>query len=178
MRKLVPASVFVALLALSAAVGAQSASVPSALAGTWRRTVSTQRARSIVLAAFQPRLANFPGFLQSIGRDRISESLPMPHRVQVAIEGERVHVTYVGESRVSIATPLGGSTRVRDADGETRRVTQRLRGGWLEQVYTGDDGSVHRLLSTEPDGSTMHLDFTAHNERLGEPVRWRIDYRR
>ena len=57
-------------------------------------------------------------------------------------------------------------------------MTQRLRGGWLEQVFADDSGTVTRLLSVEPDGRTLHADLTVNHERLGEPVRWRLDYAR
>lgn len=157
---------------------AQDGRVPSVLEGTWRRAIGAERARQVVAAAFEPRLARFPAMLRGIARDRITESLPMPDRVAVAL-GERVRVTYLYEDRrLRVDTALGGTTRVRDVDGETRRVSQRLQRGWLEQVFRGADGDVHRLLSTEPDGATMHLDYTVHNERLGEAVRWRVDYRR
>ncbi len=172
-----------ALLCLAASigggrVGAQDARVPDTLAGTWTRSVPAARARAIVLSAFEPRLTRFPEIMRPIARDRIATGLPMADRIDVALDGRRVRVTFTGERRVVIETPLGGSGRVRLEDGDERRVTQRLRGGWLEQELTNDDGTIQRLLSTEGDGRTMHVDYTVHNEQLGAPVRWRVDYGR
>ncbi|MCB9597523.1 MAG: hypothetical protein H6719_32690 [Sandaracinaceae bacterium] len=166
------------LLVTASAVVAQTPSVPSTLEGAWRRQPSATEARRTVIAAFEPRLEVFPEMLRGIARDRITESLPMADRIEIAVAAERVRVAYVTQRRVVIDTPLGGSARVRLEDGDERRAVQRLRGGWLEQVFTDDQGRVERLLSTEPDGSTLHLDYTVHNSRLGAPVRWRIDYRR
>lgn len=157
---------------------AQTEGVPSTLAGTWRATVTEDRARDIAMAAFRPRIDALPSFVQGMVRSRIRDRMRPASRIEISLEGDRVRVTNHGQRRQVIETPLGGTTRVRGADGENRRVTQRLRGGWLEQVFQGEDGSVTRLLSTEADGQTLHTDITVSNERLGAPVRWRLDYTR
>ena len=175
-HRIAPLLVLLCLVALALPGGAQDASIPDTLVGSWRRDPSAQRARSTVLGAFEPRLTRFPELLRPMARDRIAESLPMPDRIDVAVRSGNVRVTYSTARRVVVDSPLGSTTRVVLDDGEPRRVVQRLRGGWLEQIYTNDDGSFHRLLSTEADGSTLHLDYTVHNERLGGPIRWRIDY--
>lgn len=171
--------VVLALLALAGSAVAQTPSVPGTLAGAWRRRANATQARHAVISAFEPRLTRFPEMMRGIARDRIAESLPMAERLEVAVNGDRVRTTTQASGhRVVVDTPIGGSTRVRLEDGDERRVVQRLSGGWLEQVFTNDDGSIRRLLSTEPDGSTLHVDYTVHNTTLGDPVRWRIDYQR
>ena len=158
---------------------AQTERVPGTLAGTWNATVSQDRARDIALAAFRPRIDALPSFVQGMVRSRIRERMQPATRIEITLDGNRVRVTNHGRRRIVVETPLGGTTRVRGDDGEPRRVTQRLRGGWLEQVFVGsDDGQVTRLLSTEADGRTLHADLTVTNERLGAPVRWRLDYTR
>lgn len=178
MKRLTVSLAFVSLLGLSTLVTAQPAHVPAVLEGDWRSTVSQDRAREIVLAAFRPRLEGLPSFMRGMVEGRIRERTRPTTRIEIAIDGERVRVVDHRSRAVTVETALGGSTRVTGDDGETRRVTQRLRGGWLEQVFEGDSGTVHRLLSVEPDGRTLHADMTVDNERLGGPVRWRLDYRR
>ena len=178
MQRLAQSLAFLGPLCLAALVTAQAPSVPTTLAGSWRCTVSPDRARDIALAAFQPRIDALPSFVQGMVRDRIRERMRPPTRLEIALEGDRVRVTNIGARRVVVDTPLGGTTRVVGDDGESRRVTQRLRSGWLEQVFQGENGNVSRLLSTEPDGQTLHADLTVENERLGAPVRWRLDYTR
>jgi len=177
-RRFIAATGFVGLLALSALGTAQTASVPSILEGQWRSTVSQRRAREIVVAAFRPNLERIPSLMRGMVEERIRERTRPTTRIEISLEGDRVRVVDHRSRAVAVETPLGGSTRVTGDDGETRRVTQRLRGGWLEQVFEGENGTVHRLLSVEPDGQTLHADMTVENERLGDPVRWRLDYRR
>ncbi len=170
----------VLLVAVAGTAIAQGpASIPSTLAGTWERHGSTTEARRTVLAAFEPRIRTFPEIMWGVARERISESLPTAERIEITTSAQRVRVvTHASGRRVVVDTALGGSTRVRLEDGDERRVVQRLRGGWLEQVFDNDDGSIQRLLSTEADGQTLHVDYTVHNTTLGAPVRWRMDYGR
>lgn len=167
-------------LAMAGTVAAQDQpSIPSTLVGTWQRQVSAEEARRTVLAAFEPRIRTFPEIMWGIARERIAASLPMADRIEIATGPSRVRVTtHASARRVVVETPLGGSARVELEDGDERRATQRLRSGWLEQVFANDDGRIVRLLSTEPDGGTLHVDYTVHNTTLGAPVRWRMDYRR
>lgn len=157
---------------------AQAPQVPAVLEGAWRCAVSEDRARQIAIAAFEPTIAGFPSFIRGMVRERIQERLQPATGLEIELDGDRVRVTNIGRRRTVAETRLGGTTRVEGDDGEMRRVTQRLQGGWLEQVIEGESGTVHRLFSTEPDGRTLHADLTVQNERLGAPVRWRIDYRR
>lgn len=178
MKRLTVSLGFLSLLGLSTLVTAQAAQVPEVLEGDWRSTVSQSRAREIVLAAFRPRLQQIPSIMRGMVEGRIRERTRPTTRIEIALDGDRIRVVDHRSRPVVVETPLGGSTQVTGDDGETRRVTQRLNGGWLEQVFQGDNGTVTRLLSVEPDGRTMHADMTVDNERLGAPVRWRLDYRR
>ena len=55
-------------------------------------------------------------------------------------------------------------------------MSSRLQGGWLELDYEGEGSVLRQLLSTEPDGARMHLDFDIRGERLPQPVRYRLDF--
>lgn len=165
-------------LAFAAAPGeSQSARVPEVLNGSWRCTVSPDAARSTAMRAFAPRLESIPALFRGWVQNRIESRIHPPGRIDIDLTGDRIRVTNYGERRIVVDTPLGGSTTIRNADGERLRVTQRLRDGWLEQTFQGENALIQRLLSTEPDGQTMHTDVTLTVERLGAPVRWRLDYR-
>ncbi len=167
-----------AALALAPSSRAQQARVPAALAGTFVYPHPDEHARRVVLAAMEGRIQSLPPMVQGMARDRRRERTHVARRVIVRLEGERVHVEFEGDRDTTVDTPLGGSTTVQNAAGQEARVTQHLRGGWLEQVYTGPSGEMRLLLSTEPDGLTLHVDTTISGARLGEPVRWRHDYTR
>lgn len=175
----VAAAVTLALLGAPlgpARLRAQTESVPPILAGTFDYPHDMDHGRSMVLAALEPRIVMLPYFVQSLVRSRIEERLGIPRRIVVALEGENVSVTYEGERVVTIASPLGGSTTVTSREGREIPVTQRLNYGWLEQHFTGENGTLTVLLSTEPDGRTLHADGTMRGDRLGDAVPVRLDY--
>lgn len=155
----------------SAQVGA---SVPGLLAGTWAYEHSAERAMAIVDAAFAPGVAALPFFFQSIARNRIHESMQPATRVVVTLAGSRVRVVYTSDVTETIDGTLGVEASVSGLE-EGTRVSTSLSGGWLMLTYDGE-GDMTQLLSTEPDGTRMHLDCTVTSERLPAPVRWRLDY--
>jgi ubiquinone biosynthesis protein COQ4 len=154
---------------------AQDASVPGVLAGSWAYDGTAARGMAIVEAAFRPGLATLPELFQGFALSRIRDHMSPPLRVVVALTGSNVHVSFASSERTTVIDgPLGGvATTVGVADGT--RVASRLRSGWLELRYDGE-GGMSQILSTEPDGAHMHVDYTVESERLPAPVRYRLDY--
>lgn len=152
--------------------------MPAVLAGAYRYPHDVEHARQIVAAAIEPRIATLPSLVQGMARDRIRERLRVARRIAVALHGERVRVTFEGQRTLAIDSALGATTTVRNEEGRDVSVRQALRDGWLEQTFAGENGELRQLLSTEPDGRTLHLDITLRSERLGEPIRYRLDYAR
>lgn len=153
---------------------AQVGAVPAALAGTWTYEHSAARAMGIVDAAFAPGIATLPFFFQSIARNRIHESMQPATRVEVTLSGSHLRVVYTSNVTKTIDGTLGTQATVSGLESGTR-VSTSLAGGWLLLDYRGE-GDMTQLLSTEPDGSRMHLDCTVTSDRLPDPVRWRLDY--
>jgi hypothetical protein len=149
-------------------------SVPGVLAGTWAYESSAARAMSIVDAAFEPGVSALPFFFQSIARSRIHDSMRPASRVEVTLAGSRVRVVYTSDVTKTIDGALGAEAGVAGLE-EGTRVSTSLSGGWLLLTYDGE-GDMTQLLSTEPDGTRMHLDCTVTSDRLPQPVRWRLDY--
>lgn len=157
--------------------GAQQASVPPQLAGTWVPARDPNQAARTVEAAFAPSIAALPELFQGFARDRIRNDMSPPRRVIVGLEGGAVQVTFDATRRMTIEGRLNAAARTVGVDDGTR-VTPRLTGGWLELAYEGEGSVMRQLLSTEADGSAMHLDYTVVNPRLVAPVRYRLEYRR
>jgi hypothetical protein len=145
------------------------------LAGSWRLEADPARAMRTVEAAFGPSLAALPELFQPIARGRIQSSMQPPRRVEVTLATSRVRVTLASDHTATIDGPLGAAATTSGVDDGTR-VTPRIQAGWLELFYEGESSELHQLLSTEPDGSRMHLDYTVVNERLAGQVRYRLDY--
>lgn len=170
----------VCLIALVAPFGrAQTCGLPPILAGVYDYPHEPEHARGLVMAAIEPQLATIPSLVRGMVRDEMQARITLPRRITIALPDPIVSVTYEGERTSVVACPIGGSTTVTSRDGETVPVTQRIQGGWLEQTFTGPSGGTLRvLLSTEPDGQTLHVDGTMTSERLGQPIPVRLDYAR
>lgn len=179
MRPIAAAVLCVMLAVLPApGAGAQAGSAPAILAGSFVSTGGVEAGRARVLAALEPQIVLLPYFVQGLVRDGIHERLGIPQRISIALPSDptgEVRVTYEGERTVTIAAPIGGST-VTSADGHEVPVSHRLNAGWLEQHFVGENGTLTVLLSTEPDGRTLHADGTMRGERLSAPVPVRLDY--
>jgi hypothetical protein len=157
---------------------AQTCGLPPILAGVYEYPQPMEQGRGVVMAAIEPRLAGLPGFMRDVVRDQMQQRITIPQRITIALPDPIVSVTYEGERTNVVACPIGGSTTVTSRDGESVPVTQRIEGGWLLQTFNGPNGTLRVVLSTEPDGQTLHVDGTMTSERLGQPVPVRLDYRR
>jgi hypothetical protein len=155
--------------------GAQEGSVPVQLAGTWVADGGATRAMSIIDAAFAPGIEGLPYLLQGIARDRIHTSMRPPSRVVVTLSGAHLRVVYTSDIATKVIDGVLGAQASVSGLEEGTTVATALRVGWLFLSYEGE-GGMTQLLSTEPDGSRMHVDSTVTSERLPAPVRWRLDY--
>jgi hypothetical protein len=162
-------------LALVPLVGAQSGSVPVQLAGTWTVEGSTARAMRVVEGAFEPAVQTMPELFRGFARDRVRSSMEPPRRIVVTLEGSRVRVAFERTDPSTVDGSLGGTAAATGVDDGTT-VTTRLSGGWLEIVYVGSGSEMRQLLSTEADGSRMHLDYAIESTQLPFPVRYRLEY--
>jgi len=180
MRNLAPAILLlVASLLPFGLVHAQVARVPGILEGAYVYPHGPEHGRAVVMAALEPMIATLPYFTQVLVRPRMEERIALPRRITVDLSNDRtssISVTYDGERAITIASALNASTTVATSEGRELPVTQGLRGGWLEQVFAGESGTLTVLLSTERDGRTLHVDCTMRGERLPTPVAVRLDY--
>lgn len=160
---------------------AQSGAVPPILAGVYVYREGPDHGRATVMAALEPHIAMLPYFTQSLVRSRVEERIALPHRIDVTLPPDptgNVSVEYTGARVVTVASPLGGSTTITTAAGTVVPVSQRLRLGWLEQVFSGETGTLTVMLSVEPDGRIMHVDGTMRGETIPAPITIRLDYTR
>ncbi len=169
-----------ALLPLTSAAQTTGA-VPPILAGVYVYREGPDHGRATVMAALEPHIAMLPYFTQNLVRERVSERIALPHQITVALPTDtagNVSVEYTGARVVTVASPIGGSTTITTSSGTVVPVLQRLRLGWLEQVFTGETGTLTVMLSAEPDGRIMHVDGTMRSENIPAPITIRLDYTR
>lgn len=170
---------FAAVFPLTSA--AQSGAVPPILAGVYVYREGPDHGRATVMAALEPHISMLPYFTQSLVRSRVEERIALPHQITVALPTDTagdVSVEYTGARVVTVASPIGGSTTITTSSGTVVPVLQRIRLGWLEQVFSGETGTLTVMLSAEPDGRIMHVDGTMRSENLPTPITIRLDYTR
>jgi hypothetical protein len=174
-RSIVPLLLAIALVCgASPPLGAQTASVPPILAGSWTHDGAVATGMHTVERAFAPAITALPYLLQGMARDRITESLQPPATIDVALSDARVRVTLHANVLKTIDGALNAHARTSGVQ-EGTVVTPRVASGWLDLVYEGEDSTMHQLFSTEPDGSRMHVDYSITSERVGN-VRYRLEY--
>ncbi len=159
----------------TAPLAAQTVSVPPILAGQWQHDGALSRGVRTIDAAFAPSLAVIPEMLQGFARDRIRTDMAPPRTVDVTLESGRIRVALHAEREATIEGALDSHARTTGVD-EGTVVTPRLSSGWLELHYEGEGSELRQLLSTEPDGAHMHVDYTIVSPRLQGPVRYRLEY--
>lgn len=156
---------------------AQQQQVPSTLPGAWRYPHPDAHGIAIVRAAVEPTIAQLPSMFQGLARERLASRTRIASRIEIGTASQRVQVSSHGERDFTVDLALGASpSTIRGPEGNEVRAQHRLAGGWLEQLFAGDNGDLRVLYSTEPDGRTMHVDVTIASERLPSPIRYRLDY--
>jgi hypothetical protein len=175
---LAPVLVLLAMLAPHGdRASAQAQQIPSTLPGAWRYPHPDAHGLAIVRAAIEPAIQSLPSMFQGLARERLAQRTRMANRIEIGNANGSVQVASHGERDVSIDLPLGAPPRtIRAPEGHEVQAAHRLAGGWLEQTFSGPNGDLRILYSTEPDGRTMHVDTTISSERLSQPIRYRLDY--
>lgn len=167
-----------ALLLVALPVSGQREAVPLVLEGSYAYTHDLDHARAVIAASIEPHLTEVPGPLRDLVRDHARDAR-VPSRIRIALGTRDVHVIYAGpDGEVIVGGSFPGTTRITTRDGSEVPVRQHLRAGWLEQVFVGPRGELSVVLSCEPDGRVLHLDYTVRGERLRAPVLGRLDYHR
>lgn len=180
-RALLPFAALLAVAAWPSSAALQDADEVAAFRerfeGTWRLTVSQQRAQQTVNQAVDRAVDAMPFFFRPVARDRLREGTPVVRRIELDFRDDgRLSVSFDGRR---YTTRIGRTERARRArDGEPMRVTQRLRdSGQLEQVFQTDSGTRWYVYTATGD-DRMRVESTTNSDRMPQPLRFRLDYRR
>jgi hypothetical protein len=175
------AATLVGALALVPRVGrTQAAAWDEALAtslnGTWVLAVSEARARELLEAGITTAISGLPPLVDSVAAGRLRDRTPISPRITLTMTRERIearfaHATFTSAPGASTRIPVPGDTST------TMEMTQILRDGHFEQIFTTDEGRRWNTLTPTSDGR-MNLDAVVHSERLSNDLRFRIPYRR
>ncbi|MCA9613186.1 MAG: hypothetical protein H6721_07605 [Sandaracinus sp.] len=169
------ASIVLSLLVAAPLVAQAPAEATEAdLPGTYRLASSTSDAQQRVDAAIEAGVASMGPLRRSVGRRRLRAKNPIRRELVIALNGDRVSVSYDGE-RFDVRR--GVRETVRLSDGEAVRLRATVEGARLTLHWQGDDGERRDTFTRRPDGSLV-FGVTVTSEQLPNPVRYRLVYRR
>src|SRR5690606_11830412 len=118
--------------------------------GTWRLDQSREEAQQVVSEAVEEAANQFNFMARGIARSRLREGTPVHSRVEVSFEGDQVTVRFGDES---YTTELGRTEVRQNPQGESMRVTQRIRpNGQLEQIFETEGGTRRYVYTPLSDG--------------------------
>jgi steroid 5-alpha reductase family enzyme len=136
---------------------------------------STERAQ--IPAAVEHSVDGMFFIARGIAYDRLLKNCEVCSRYTLAFDQGKTSVA--GPCQVSDVSPDDG----READhrtklGEESKLSQRLVGEHLVQVFRGDEGARQVIWTLLPDGDTLRVQFTISSKHLPRAVDYTLTYRR
>jgi hypothetical protein len=116
-------------------------------------------------------------FVRSMARKRLRE-LNEPYQ-RIAIELTPTQVSITADHGAPIRTaPDGTPGAWKDADVEVLQVSTRWEGSVLKQEFSAKNGQRINAYEVSADDQTLTMQVTISSQRLKEPVKYRLVYRR
>ncbi len=128
-------------------------------------------------AAIEAAAMELNALIRGIGRKRLRESNPIRDQVTIAVDGDKVSMTSVAGR--TLVHRLGGPAVPWTSDsGKAVQVSVSLVKGRLVQTYTADDGGRRSTWTLDETGDKLTLSVTVTSERLANPLKYALSYRR
>lgn len=184
-RSLVPALLAAACVTLlgvmvwpaPAATQTSDEALATTLTGTWNLAISEDAARAAIEEGITASVASLPPLIDTIAANQLRERTILSRSITLSVTATRIesrfsHATFSSAPGMPVRVPVPG------AAGETMEMTQLLRGGALEQIFTTDSGRRWSTFTPSADGARLTLSAVVHSERLTTDLRFRLPYRR
>lgn len=115
--------------------------------------------------------------VRAIARDRLTKTNQPYGRITIDCNPSFISITT--DARAPIRTsPDGTPIKWKREDGEVMDVSTRWEDGVLKQTFAAEDGKRINAYAVSGDGQSMQLLVTVSSEKLKEPVRYKLQYRR
>ena len=127
--------------------------------------------------AIEAAVSRFNLFVRPFVRWRLRAANAPYQRITIALTPTQVSITIDEDDpeRMPLdGTPIEG----KDENGEVVQVRTRVEGNALTQEFSTKDGQRLNIYEVSPDGQTLTLQVTVSSQRLAEPVKYRLVYRR
>ena len=166
----------VALLAVPAL--AQTEATDPRFTGRYRFDGSAEDGRARVIRAVRPTLGRLNPILRAAAMERLNESRPVPHRIDLGVRGERIRIRYHGAERTRAFESQSGHPRQVEGEQWEARMTQLFRQGRLEQVFEAHGGRWYNVFTLDESGERLTLRVVLSGGRLPETIQLELPYRR
>ena len=169
-RKCIPWLLTALLLAVHTYAPAQSANLQGTFAYVPEKSDNVDQAIEVAVSKL-----NF--FVRSTARKRLRE-MNEPYQ-RIAIELTPTQVSITGDKSAPRRTaPDGTPGTWKDADVEVSQVSTRWEGSVLKQEFSVKGGQRINAYEVSPDDQTLTMQVTLSSQRLKEPPKYRLVYRR
>jgi hypothetical protein len=114
--------------------------------------------------------------IRGIARSRLSRGTTIEPWVAFAFRDGKIRVRV--SSGTEATSPEQGTFADHVSSGERTRVSQKLAGGKLTQVFAADEGKRVNEWTLAPDGRTLALRVTVSSPKLSVPLVYTLTYKR
>lgn len=128
-------------------------------------------------AAIEAAASQLNALIRGIGRKRLKESNPVRDQISIAVDGDKVSMTF-GPGRTVTGRLEGPSVPWTSDSGKPVQVSFSLVKGRLVQTFTAEDGGRRSVYSLDDTGDRLTLSVTVTSERLTNPLKYALTYRR
>ena len=133
--------------------------------------------REKLAAAIEAAVQQMNALIRPIARKRLNESNPVRDAITFAVEGQKVTVTFAAGR--TIGGTLGGPSVPWTSDsGKPVQVAFQMVKDRLVLDFTADDGARRVVYTLNETGDKLTLSVTVTSERLVEPLKYALSYRR
>ena len=133
--------------------------------------------RQALTDAIEAAAQELNALIRPIGRKRLTEANPIRDQITIAVDGDRVTTTFAPGRTVT--GTLGGAAVAWTSDsGKPVNVAFSLVKGRLVQTFTADDGGRRSVYTLDDAGDKLTLSITVTSERLTNPLKYALTYRR
>jgi hypothetical protein len=145
-------------------------------AGTFRFAGGDAQ-RTELAAAIDTAVQELNALIRGIGRKRLTESNVIRDTITIAVDGDKVTTTFAPGRTVS-AKLEGASVPWTSDTGKPLTVKFSMVKGRLVQTFTADDGGRRSVFTLNEAGDRMTLSVTITSERLTNPLKYALSYKR
>ena len=128
-------------------------------------------------AAIEAAASELNALIRGIGRKRLKESNPVRDQISIAVDGDKVSMTF-GPGRTVTGRLEGPAVPWTSDSGKPVQVSFSMVKGRLVQTFTAEDGGRRSVYSLDDTGDRLTLSVTVTSERLTNPLKYALTYRR